>query len=113
MSYELYKFSHLSLIVIFFILASTSFCTQDYSKKKISISLFLVAVLIFGTGLGLMGKLKLGFPNWIIAKIILLLLLILAIPFIKKNIYDAKKVGMILLLCMAIGFTFLAVFRPF
>ncbi len=77
------------------------------------IGLFLLLV----SGFGLSAKLKLGFPSWMIGKLVILLLLGAIIVVIKRRLLPTPAVYLIAIILGVIaaylGFTNSVVLRPF
>ncbi|OVE82092.1 hypothetical protein BVY03_02255 [bacterium K02(2017)] len=71
MNYELLKISHILSVFIFLTATSLTFFLDDSKIKLLKgfkITCGISSFLIFFTGMGLMGVLKVGFPLWMMIK---------------------------------------------
>jgi hypothetical protein len=119
MSYEFYKVLH--LLGVFMVVASLGAAiiyrgaesqSQAHWRKTLSIGHGVGLVIALVAGFGLVAKLGVGFPGWVVVKVVIWLVLGGLIAFAKRKPALAKTWWWltILLATLAGG---LAVYKPF
>lgn len=111
----LYKFLHLAGAMCLFLGLGGLLLPSDVSPstRKLGSMLHGIGLLfVLVAGFGMIAKLKLGFPGWIIAKIGLWIVFAVLPVLGKKGIVPAKAAWIIALACGA-GAAYLGVLKPF
>ena len=115
MSYEFYKILHLAGVMLVFtsiggFLALSN--TQPKYNKLVSILHGIGLLVILVSGFGITAKLQLGFPAWVIAKLVLWLVIALLLVVAKKRIFPpAGAVSLAILLGIVLAW--LGTMKPF
>jgi len=109
MDYNTYKLIHLiGVITLFFSLGSlfTKYNKGAVMGHGIALLLLLVA------GFGMQARLGVGFPGWMIAKIVIWLVFGAAIVLAKRNVITGKAAWISMIALGGVA-SCLAIFKPF
>jgi uncharacterized membrane protein SirB2 len=111
MSYEIYKVIHLvSLITLVACLAVNFF--SETPRKLTRIGSMVASLLLMVAGMGLLARTRIGWPSWVIAKMVIWLILAVSAPMMAKRLKDNKGQGFVAVLVMLVVAISLAVFKP-
>jgi hypothetical protein len=114
-SYEFYKILHLAGIILVFTSVGgflTLSSTQPKYNKLVSMLHGIGLLVMLVSGFGIIAKLQIGFPNWVLVKIVLWLVIASLLVVAKKRIFPpAGAVSMAILI--GIIMALLGVAKPF
>jgi len=118
MSYEFYKMLHfIGIFLVFLSIGGTVVKSQmqapsDTFKKLLMINHGVGLLLLLVAGFGLLARLGIGFPGWVIVKIVIWLVLGALVVVIRRN---PGQSTIWWYLALAFGFiaAYLAVYKPF
>lgn len=82
-SYEFYKVIHLFSIILFAGVLGLSFAPSP-TPKWAKILMGATGVLIFIAGMGLLARIGGGWPSWVLIKMLLWVVLMVAAPLLSK-----------------------------
>ncbi len=112
MSYQFYKILHvLSLVVLSGCLSASLLASNQIKWAKHVVTLSLV--VLFVAGFGLLAKMKLGFPLWILIKILIWSSLVFITHFFLKKLTGRENIVFPVLLSLLGVATVLAISKPF
>ena len=112
MSYEFYKVIHLASLVFVVACLGVNFFT-DVPKKWARIGGMTASFLLMVAGMGLVARTKVGWPGWVIAKLMIWCVVAIGAPILAKRLTKNREMaflGLIGLLVVAICF---AILQPF
>ena len=115
MTYLVFKIVHLAGIMCLF--ASLGGLMAANHRKPATLRGFsalhgLALLILFVTGFGMQGVGNLGFPGWLIAKIVIFLLLGAALVVFKRRLIPTK-IAMTAVIILGSLAGYLAILRPF
>ena len=111
MTYEFYKFIHIISIGIFLMMVSMAF-TKTTNSKADSMFPGILGLLILISGMGLLAKLSIGFPTWVIIKLALWLVIVgLSSMGIRRLKHKSKALISIVMLLFMLA-TSVAIWHP-
>ncbi len=106
-----YKVLHLAGLIGLF-LSLGALAASKGSAKPAAIGMGVSLLIILVAGFGMMGKLKLGFQGWIIAKIVIWLLLGMSLSIFKRNLLP-RPAAVALVVLLGIAAAYLGVMKSF
>ena len=108
----LYKVLHLGGVMALFMGLGIGLLVDSSAKKQGAMFHGIGLVLILVAGFGLVAKMKLGFPGWIIAKLVIWLILG-ALPALAKRQVIPTCVAWVAALILGLAAAYLGVYKPF
>ena len=115
MSYEFYKVLHIVGAVIVFLALGNQFMAaagDEASKKMASIHHGVGLLIMLVAGFGLIAKLKVGFPGWVLVKIVLWIVLG-GMLTLSRKMSDKATLWWYATIVVGLIATVLAVYKPF
>ena len=115
MSYEFYKVLHIVGAVIVFLALGSQFMVasgNDAAKKLASIHHGVGLLIMLVAGFGLIAKLQVGFPGWVLVKIVLWVILG-GMLTLARRMSNLATLWWYATIAVALIATVLAVYKPF
>lgn len=111
MSYEFYKIMH--LVALIFVVACIGVNFFSETPKKIArIGGMVASFLLLVGGMGLLAKTGLGWPTWVIVKMLIWLAVAVSAPIMARKLKEKKPLGFSLILALLTIAICLAVTKP-
>jgi uncharacterized membrane protein SirB2 len=111
MSYEVYKIMHLVSLVFLVACVGINFFSQT-PPRWARIGGMAASFVLLVAGMGLLARMKLGWPSWVIGKMVIWLLVAVSVPIMAKRLKDKKILGFFGVIALLIVAVSLAVLKP-
>ena len=101
MTLEFYKVLHLAGLIFLFTGIGGFLALSEGNRKRASFAMYLHGVglmLLLISGFGMVAKSGVGFPWWVITKIVLWLVLGAMLAFAKRNVFPVRTLIIISIL---------------
>ncbi|MGJ8655171.1 MAG: hypothetical protein ACSHX6_01870 [Akkermansiaceae bacterium] len=109
MDYSVYKIIH--YVGIFTLMFSLGSLFTQYNKRAVMGHGIALLLIILG-GFGMQAKLKLGFPNWMIVKMVIWVIFGAAIVLAKRNVLKGAA-AWVVMIGLAVVAAYLGFMKPF
>ncbi len=107
-----YRILHLAGVMVLFLGIGIALLPESANRKQGALFHGIGLAVILVAGFGLLAKMKLGFPSWVIAKLVIWLL-IGALPVLVKRKILPPAAGWGVALALGIGAAYLGVMKSF
>lgn len=111
MSFEFYKLIHVVSALALFMALGASIIANKQGGKKIAVQHGVALLLMLIAGFGMLAKHHIGFPTWVIVKLVLWLILGYMVVLIKRM---PEKQTVLWYATVVVGLfaVFLALYKP-
>ena len=112
MTYAFYSFLHIASMFLFVAMTQRALAAPKARESKPLRITAVVGVIGFVAAFGLLARTSVGWPGWVIAKLVIWIA-IAAIPGIVKSKPELAPKMTMVVIALVVAAVYLVVFRPF